>query len=547
MFAKLPSKLALFSIVLAAILMAIAPGATAAVSRPGVWTKYAGNPVLDVGASGTWDDLGIWDPAVVFDGSVYHMWYSGASATTPSQIGYATSPDGLSWTRASTLPVLEPGPSGSWDEAGVRAASVISDSGVFKMWYTGFDADGHGRIGYATSPDGSTWTKDGANPVFDIGAPGTWDDFWVGEPAVVKDGSTYRLWYRGIAQGMPAAIGYATSPDGTTWIRYGIAPVLGDAPGGSWDYLVYAPNVLLDGGTVQMWYSGGNFAGTAWEIGYATSSDGVHWTKRGRVIQQGPDGSFDRYSADYPAVLQMDGTFQMWYSAVAADFHYRIGYASAPEIVVAQAAYLPIVLKNHSGCPPIWTDTFSDYRSGWYIEDQDSDTLAYNGGEYQMLVKQADAYLWSTPGVEMANGMIVVHMRFAGPGDGADNGGIMFGQSQQENEDFYRFTVQRDGHYCIQRHETSSGWITLSCGAAPGYLPYPATNELKVVRDGSAITAYLNGQFVATVYDNNYQGSLRVGLSAGTAAGGADLRFDDYGVYPLGCSDLIGLNAGGER
>jgi hypothetical protein len=141
----------------------------------------------------------------------------------------------------------------------------------------------------------------------------------------------------------------------------------------------------------------------------------------------------------------------------------------------------------------------------------------------------------------MSDGVIVASMRFAAAtGGSGDNGGIMFGQALDNNWNFYRFTVQRDGFYCIQRHVATSGWVTLNCGTATGYLPYPATNRLKVVRNGSAITAYINGQFLATVFDSNYVGSLRVGLSAGSGTHSADLRFDDYGIYPVGCNDQVG-------
>jgi hypothetical protein len=99
--------------------------------------------------------------------------------------------------------------------------------------------------------------------------------------------------------------------------------------------------------------------------------------------------------------------------------------------------------------------------------------------------------------------------------------------------------VGRNGLYCIQRHVAGSGWVDLKCDTATGYLPYPATNRLKVVRDGSAITAYINGQFLATVSDGNYLGSLRVGLSAGSGTNSADLRFDDYGIYPVSCTNEV--------
>ena len=60
------------------------------------WEKYPGNPVLDLGASGTWDDSGVGGPVVLFDGTDYQMWYHGFDGSN-SRIGYATSTDGIAW------------------------------------------------------------------------------------------------------------------------------------------------------------------------------------------------------------------------------------------------------------------------------------------------------------------------------------------------------------------------------------------------------------------------------------------------------------------
>jgi len=43
------------------------------------WEKYPGNPVLDLGTSGTWDDYHVFDPIVLFDGTKYQMRQSAPS------------------------------------------------------------------------------------------------------------------------------------------------------------------------------------------------------------------------------------------------------------------------------------------------------------------------------------------------------------------------------------------------------------------------------------------------------------------------------------
>ena len=74
------------------------------------WVKYDGNPVLSPGAPGSWDNYGVFWPTVIFDGTQYQMWYSGRTDGSVGHIGYATSPDGLTWMKHPN-PVLETGPS----------------------------------------------------------------------------------------------------------------------------------------------------------------------------------------------------------------------------------------------------------------------------------------------------------------------------------------------------------------------------------------------------------------------------------------------------
>ncbi|MGC8668158.1 MAG: hypothetical protein ACP5VE_08605 [Chthonomonadales bacterium] len=57
-------------------------------------------------------------------------------------------------------PVLERGPSGSWDASGITWASVLPPSAdrLWRLWYIGRQGD-LGRVGFATSPDGIHWRK----------------------------------------------------------------------------------------------------------------------------------------------------------------------------------------------------------------------------------------------------------------------------------------------------------------------------------------------------------------------------------------------------
>jgi hypothetical protein len=112
------------------------------------WTKDPNNPVL-IYELGKWDYPRVQSPCVIYDGNIFHMWYSGGQ-TLEFRIGYATSEDGSHWDKFEPNPVLEVGSAGSWDDTFVGFCSVIDSAGSrYKMWYTGGNEAGEFGVGYA--------------------------------------------------------------------------------------------------------------------------------------------------------------------------------------------------------------------------------------------------------------------------------------------------------------------------------------------------------------------------------------------------------------
>jgi branched-chain amino acid transport system substrate-binding protein len=297
------------------------------------WTKHPSNPVLGVGDPGSWDESWVIMPSVIKEGNTYMMWYRGVAADGLRRIGLATSTDGVTWAKAPANPVLDPGISGDWDENGIVSARVIKDGATFKMWYTGADTAGTMRIGYATSGDGTSWTKHSGNPVLDVGGSGAWDEQAVLGAHVVKDDATFKMWYTGTDAAGTLHIGYATSADGITWVKYISNPVLFPGAAGAWDdYGVSFPSVLTDGATYRMWYFGKSDPSID-HIGYATSSDGVSWLKYSGnpILDAGAGSDWDAFGVACPSVILDGDTFKMWFqgwqSADSASI--RIGYASS--------------------------------------------------------------------------------------------------------------------------------------------------------------------------------------------------------------------------
>ena len=88
--------------------------------------------------------------------------------------------------------MLARGSPGDFDSVELGGPTVVSEPGVYKMWYFG-SPGGTWSIGYATSPNGVAWTKQG--PVLSPSLPE--DSVSAAYPEVVKVGSGYYMWYSG--------------------------------------------------------------------------------------------------------------------------------------------------------------------------------------------------------------------------------------------------------------------------------------------------------------------------------------------------------------
>lgn len=246
------------------------------------------------------------EPSLAFVRDRYLLFYARSGA--PAR-------DGIWRTEApSPEAFYEAGPGGrvleaseAWERGRVTGPTLVFEDAPgalepYRLWYEG----GGGRgIGLATSADGIRWTKHGA-PV--LAPDQEWEAGRVAAPTVVKVGDELWLWYEG---GEGAGIGLATSRDGVEWVRRSAGPVLaadlawegattpGIAPGH-----VGSPSVWLDASQTPprfgLYYSGfvavernpltatPSDDATPGErnrsIGYAASTDGIHWTRADPAI-----------------------------------------------------------------------------------------------------------------------------------------------------------------------------------------------------------------------------------------------------------------------
>lgn len=264
------------------------------------WIEYSNNPVFGQWLAGPW----AYYPKVIYDvklfsghgsSAYYKMWFGSDNGTGTRQIGYAESPDGINWT-AGPNPVL--GLKTGANHPLVKYDLNGFNGGVFyKIWYedTAY-LYSINALRYAESADGINWTNDqpltqdnaaklitpGLNNDWNIGSYGPADIIYNQNGSnSLDDGNLwnnkYVFYYMG-TNGNNEYIGLAYSDNATHWKRYGNDPVLSPGAPADWDNTsVGYCSVINLSGSWQMWYGGG--PNTKYGIGHAISTDGISWTK----------------------------------------------------------------------------------------------------------------------------------------------------------------------------------------------------------------------------------------------------------------------------
>ena len=298
----------------------------------GVWNKGDANPEIKNSTTpSAYDYVGVNASSVILDGNTYKLWGIGLSTGNVPHFGMWTSADGKTWAEPTGMSIFNRSVTASaFDFGSIDAPWVIKDGATYKMWYSGKGQDNRWRIGYATSTDGVTWSRgNSGNPVLDRGLIARFDGGGVAAPTVIKDGNTYKMWYTGVIESTTIwQIGYATSANGISWTRQNNSnPVLGFGKKGTYDEsgLLY-PRVIKDGSTYRLWYIGINQKAVC----YATSTDGTAWARdpNNPVLTPGGAADFDASFITEFAIMRDGLQFKMWYTGANSAL-YTVGYAYA--------------------------------------------------------------------------------------------------------------------------------------------------------------------------------------------------------------------------
>ena len=213
-------------------------------------------------------------------------------------------------------PILQFGQLGSFDDNGILSSSIVNNGNDKYLYYVGWNprvnVSYHLSIGMAISKNGGKFEKVSDGPILDR-APK--EPFFNTAPFVLKESeSDWKMWYVSctgwkLVNNYPEPlynVKYATSKDGINWVRNAIVAIETD----DFAEAVGKPFVYKENELYKMIYSYRNSIDyrtdptKSYRLGYAESFDGVKWVRMDdktgiKLSEEGWDSVMMEYASSY--------------------------------------------------------------------------------------------------------------------------------------------------------------------------------------------------------------------------------------------------------
>lgn len=223
--------------------------------------------------------------AIVLRGRV-HLFYQTYGNGRRDAINHAVSTDGISFDRDAGNPVFRPSDA-AWSAGRAIDAEAFVHGNKLLLYYATRDPEMKvQKIGVAQAPLSSNFTTGDWTNLSKTGPALeptlAWERDCVEAPSIVRRGEKLFMFYAGGYNNAPQQIGVATSTDGVTWTRVSDRPLLANGPPGSWnDSESGHPGVFQDGKRTLLFFQGNPDKGKTWTL----AATEIGWGKDGPYLK----------------------------------------------------------------------------------------------------------------------------------------------------------------------------------------------------------------------------------------------------------------------
>ena len=250
------------------------------------------------------------------------------------------------------------------DLTSITFKGLVAPTNVYSSWIEG---DSSALRGHASSrsnfplpgeiwnglmmgdfaPEGyrvTQFTRYGSSPVIETGSAGSWDSSDVAVDSVLIEAGVYHLYYTGSSDGQTWNIGHATSSDGIHWVKDEFNPVMTNAMNF---------HVINEDSLFKAWYT--DLSSFPYSVRYATSNNGHNWAQgwEGPVLSVASSG-WDSLSLNAGPVIHNSSGYSMWYAGTSDGVTWSVGLATSQN---------GAVWTRYVGNPVLENDPLVDWRS----------------------------------------------------------------------------------------------------------------------------------------------------------------------------------------
>lgn len=251
---------------------------------------------------------------------LFRIYFSTRDKVNRSSVGYVeiniNEPSKI--LNISDKPIISPGEIGTFDDSGISLGCLLRNGEQRFLYYIGWNLSVtvpfRNSIGLAISQGTQEpFVRVSQAPIMDRNEI---DPFSISYPWVLREGNRWRMWYGSNLRTGPSekdmrhVIKYCDSPDGIHWNRKGVIAIpLFEDQG---EYALARPCVLPSAQGYEMWYC---HRGETYRLGYATSKDGILWTRHDDEAGLDPSpAGWDSEMINYPHVFDHRGKRYLLYS-----------------------------------------------------------------------------------------------------------------------------------------------------------------------------------------------------------------------------------------
>lgn len=199
------------------------------------------------------------------------------------------------------------------------------------------------------------------------------------------------------------------------------------------------------------------------------------------------------------------------------------------EIVITATPEPPTPLPTPS---LLFQDDFEDQGLGWDINPSEDAERFVEEGQFHIWVRTPMMFAWAgNPELQSLDdfALEVDATQVGGP----DNNeyGIMF--RYQGFDNWYAFLISSDGYFRLRGQFDGQDWNIVNWTQIASVKQGQSTNHLRLIADGPWISAYVNGELLATVPDNRFRRG-DVNLVVGSLGeGDVHIAFDNLRITAI--------------